>query len=296
MAKNTPPKGPSEVKVLCPAKVNLFLRVLAKRPDNYHEIYSLIQPLSLYDELTVSAGGASAGISIETDSPLIPTDSRNLAYRAADLFLEKTGLGGVSVRIFIKKSIPVGAGLGGGSSDCAGVLMSLDKILGTDLGKESLMELGAALGSDVPFFILQSPAIATGRGEVVRPVKVRSFYYVLVNPGFSVSTEWVYGNLRLTNKDENTNVFNSNCFFEDAAALAEMLENDLEAVTCSRYPEILDLKAALVEAGASAALMSGSGPTVFGLFTDEEEARSAVTLLRERLAPKVRFIYLARGL
>ncbi|MFQ5427763.1 MAG: 4-(cytidine 5'-diphospho)-2-C-methyl-D-erythritol kinase [Thermodesulfobacteriota bacterium] len=296
MANLTPLKGPTEVKVLCPAKVNLFLRILEKRPDNYHEIYSLLHSLSLYDEITLSTGGAATGIVLETDSALIPSDNRNLAYRAAELFLKRTGLHGKSIRIFIKKVIPVGAGLGGGSSDCAGVLMAMDEIFGTNLGEEALMELGASLGSDVPFFILKAPAIATGRGEVLHAVQVPPLYYVLINPGFAVSTEWVYNNLSLTNKDEKNMLFYSDRFLEDTNGLAKMLRNDLEDVTCLKFPEIQGLKTALLESGADAALMSGSGPTVFGLFTVKEKAEEALTLLKERFARTYFFIFLARGL
>ncbi|MFQ5353493.1 MAG: 4-(cytidine 5'-diphospho)-2-C-methyl-D-erythritol kinase [Thermodesulfobacteriota bacterium] len=296
MSNLTTLKGLTEVKVLCPAKVNLFLRILKKRSDGYHDIYSLLHSISLYDELALSIGGATAGIVLEADSELIPTDSRNLAYRAADLFLKRTGLRDKSIHINLKKMIPVGAGLGGGSSDCAGVLMAMDEIFGTDLGQEALMELGASLGSDVPFFILNAPAIATGRGEVLSAVTLPALYYVLINPGFSVSTEWVYNNLSLTNKDENNMLFNSDRFFANTESLVNRLKNDLEDVTCSKFPEILSLKEALMESGAEAALMSGSGPTVFGLFTVKDEALRAFALLKERFAEKDFFIFFASGL
>ncbi|MFQ5479764.1 MAG: 4-(cytidine 5'-diphospho)-2-C-methyl-D-erythritol kinase [Thermodesulfobacteriota bacterium] len=296
MTNQTPLKGLTEVKVLCPAKVNLFLRILDKRPDGYHEIYSLLQSISLYDELTVSIEGPDKGISIKTDSALIPSDDRNLAYRAAELFLQSTGLQGKSVFIRIKKVIPVGAGLGGGSSDCAGVLMALDDIFGTSLGQKTLMELGATLGSDVPFFMLKTPAIARGRGEVLRAVKVPGFHYILINPGFSVSTRWVYENLSLTKKGEKNILFNSDRFFESKKGLLDKLKNDLEDVTCGRFPEIEGLKRVLLESGADAALMSGSGPTVFGLFTVKEAAEQAYTRLKEKYAEKKFSVFLASGL
>jgi len=296
MTDSTLLNGLTEVKVLCPAKVNLFLRILKKRPDGYHEIYSLLQSLSLFDELTIHAGSGGAGITIETDSLQIPCDSSNFAYQAAALFLESTGLTGKSICIKIKKVIPVGAGLGGGSSDCAGVLMALNEIFSTGLNEKSLMELGASLGSDMPFFIMKSPAIARGRGEVLKEVQLPPLYYVLINPGFSVSTRWVYENLSLTNTIEDNILFNSNSFFKSGKGLDKRLKNDLEAVTCSKFPEILDIKKALLKSGADFALMSGSGPTVFGLFRVKEKAEGAVALLKKRFAKRNFSIFFAAGL
>ncbi len=290
------PNASIEVKVLCPAKVNLFLRILRKRPDGYHEIYSLLQSLSLYDELTIYVGSGTGEITLETDSALIPVDSSNLAYQAAELFLKSTGLTGKSIYIKIKKVIPVGAGLGGGSSDCAGVLMALNKIFSTGLSHKSLMDLGASLGSDMPFFIMQKPAIATGRGEALKEVQLPPLYYVLINPGFSVSTKWVYENLSLTNTVEDNMLFNSNRFFKSAKGLYEWLKNDLEAVTCAKFPEILDIKKALLESGAEVALMSGSGPTVFGLFRVKDAAEQAFALMKERFAKRDFPIFFANGL
>ncbi len=297
MTKPTLSKALTEIKIQCPAKVNLFLRILEKRPDNYHNIYSVFQSISLYDELTVSTSGlGGGGIVLESDSALLPSDNRNLAYQAAELFLKRTGLQGTSLRIGLKKVIPIGAGLGGGSSDCAGVLLALDELFGTNLGRQTLVELGATLGSDVPFFIFKGSAIASGRGEVLKAVKVPSFYYVLINPGFAVSTRWVYENLSLTNKGEKNILVNSDRFFDSTKGLVDKLKNDLEDVTCGKFPEILALKRALLESGAHVALMSGSGPTVFGLFTEEDEADKAFTLLKARYAHRDFSIFLARGL
>ncbi|MBE7415380.1 MAG: 4-(cytidine 5'-diphospho)-2-C-methyl-D-erythritol kinase [Deltaproteobacteria bacterium] len=281
------------MKVLAPAKVNLFLRVLGKRPDGYHEIFSLMQPVSLYDEIEISVSDGD-GIEVASDSPDAPGGSENLAYRAASLFLERAGLR-KRVSIGIKKRIPVGAGLGGGSSDAASVIMALNGLSGAGFPDRELMEMGARLGSDVPFFFLKGPALARGRGEVLERVNLPPLYYVLINPGFHVPTAWVYSSLRLTKKGENNILLYSSEVFADREGLKKALSNDLEAVTIGRYPEISALKEKLTGAGASGALMSGSGPTVFGVFHSREDAERAYRTLESKVAPPAR-IFLAEGL
>lgn len=273
-----------------PAKVNLFLKVLSKRPDGYHEIESLMQPVSLYDEILIETG--RGGIEVVSDK--VPGGKDNLAYRAAETFYRRAGLT-PSVSIEITKKIPVGAGLGGGSSDAATVLMALNEICSAGLSEKDLMELGAGLGSDVPFFILKGPALAKGRGEVLARAELPGLYYVLINPGFHVSTAWVYGNLDLTKRAEDNNLTYSKEALSDVKRIKGLLYNDLEAVTVKRHPEIAALKAALIEAGAQGSLMSGSGPTVFGIFTGEDAARLALGSLRQRFGPDY-FLAAVRGL
>ncbi|MBW7957866.1 MAG: 4-(cytidine 5'-diphospho)-2-C-methyl-D-erythritol kinase [Deltaproteobacteria bacterium] len=280
-------------RVLAPAKVNLFLKVLGKRPDGYHELFSLMQPVSLYDEIEISVSEGE-GIDVATDSPEAPGGSENLAYKAAGLFLVAAGVL-KRVSISIKKRIPVGAGLGGGSSDAASVIMALDGLFGTGFSLQELMKLGARLGSDVPFFFLKGPALAKGRGEVLERANLPPLYYVLINPGFHVPTAWVYSSLRLTKKSENNILLYSCEVFADREGLKKALTNDLEAVTIGRYPEISALKEMLAEAGASGALMSGSGPTVFGVFHSREDAMRAYRTLEPRLALPAR-IFFAEGL
>lgn len=280
-------------RVLSPAKVNLFLKVLGNRPDGYHEILSLMQPVSLYDEIEVSVS-EGGGIKVATDSPEAPGGSENLAYRAAALFLERAG-SVKRVSISIKKRIPVGAGLGGGSSNAASVIMALDGLLGTGFSGQELMDMGSRLGSDVPFFFLRGPALARGRGEVLERALLPELYYVLVNPGFHVPTAWVYSSLRLTKKAQNNILLYSCEVFADRERLKDALTNDLEAVTIGMYPEISALKESLVEAGASGALMSGSGPTVFGVFHSREDAMRAYGTLEPRVALPSR-IFFAEGL
>lgn len=281
------------LKVLSPAKVNLFLRVLGKRPDGYHDILSLMQPVSLYDELDISVSDG-AGIEVVTDSAEAPGGSDNLAFKAAGLFLEKAGIR-KRVSIGIRKRIPVGAGLGGGSSDAASVIMALNEMLGTGFPEGELMEMGSALGSDVPFFFLKGPALARGRGEVLERAALLPLYFILINPGFHVPTAWVYSSLRLTKNTENNILLYSCEAVVDRGKLQDALTNDLEAVTIGRYPEISALKDSLVEAGASGALMSGSGPTVFGVFHSREDAMRALRTLEPRVVPPAR-IFFAEGL
>lgn len=284
----------SSISALSPAKINLLLKVLGKRADGYHDLYTLMQPVSLFDEISIETAPGD-GISIECHHAGVPADSSNLAFRAASLFLEKTALKR-SVSIKIDKLIPVGAGLGGGSSNAATVLISLNKMLKAGLSDDELKGMAAEIGSDVPFFIMKTPAIATGRGEVLRAIKTPSLYYVLINPGFSVSTKWVYENLDLTNNPEDNILIYSDRLFESAKTLADNLTNDLEAVTIRKFPEIERLKRLVLQSGASGALMSGSGPTVFGLFAEEEKAKEAFNFLNESLGGSHAAIFLARGL
>lgn len=264
-----------------PAKVNLFLRILFKRADNYHELLSVMQPISLYDEIAVCVSEGDS-IKVTCGHCEVPDGRDNLAYRAAEFVLGRMGLKR-AVSIDINKKIPVGAGLGGGSSDAATTLMALNEMLDASIPQAELMEMGAKLGSDVPFFILKGPALAKGRGEVLKPVKLPKFNYILINPGFHVSTAWVYNNLDLTKKAEDNNLSYSEKDFAEYGNIKEYLANDLESVTAARFPEISEIKSLLMENGALGALMSGSGPTVFGVFPDEHSAGLAYENLRRSL-------------
>ena len=274
-------KNSSRIKILCPAKLNLFLKVLSRRGDGYHEIFSLMQPVSLYDEVSLEVEEGS-GITVSSDSSEIPPGPENLAYKAAEHFLEATGFR-KSVSIHIGKNIPVGAGLGGGSSDAASVLLGLNSVLGAALDEPALMGIGARIGSDVPFFILGCPAVARGRGEVLERVKLPDLGYILINPGFQVSTRWAYNNLTLTKGYEDNILTYSEDSFRDIDRIKGLLSNDLEEVVIAKYPELSSLKKTLVENGACGSLMSGSGPTVFGVFGSGEEAERAFGNLRDKL-------------
>jgi len=264
------------VKVLSPAKINLFLEVVEKRTDGYHNLRSLMCCITLYD--TISLDMASDEISISCGHPQVPEDKTNLAYRAADLFfksLEKPGKG----RISIEKKIPVGAGLGGGSSNAAAVLLTLNRYYDFPFTNDQLRVMGRGLGADVPFFILGKTSIATGIGEKLEVYHgLKPYHVVLINPGFSVSTAMVYKkvNLGLT-KYNKINKYT--LFSEMSSDIQDHLYNGLETVTVAMYPEINLAKELLLESGALGALMTGSGPTVFGLFADAGSAEKAYSSL-----------------
>ena len=259
--------------LLSPAKVNLSLTVLGKRPDGFHDIHSIMQPLTLSDEIHLAITDGDA-VTVTCEHPRVPTDGRNLAHRAATLFQRETGRR-CGIAIDIRKRIPVAAGLGGGSSNAATVLMGLDRLLGTACGEEKLRAMGARLGSDVPFFILQSSAIARGRGELLEKITLPPYWYTLYNPPFAVSAAWAYENLNLTKRDSDIKLPNSEDVRGIADRMGDFMHNDLEKAVLEAYPELRKIKDLFHGAGARGELMSGSGPTLFGLFFDEKSARSA---------------------
>lgn len=263
---------------LAPAKINLCLHVQGRLASGYHELAMLMQRVSLYDELEISLTAAGE-YSIVCPGVALPDPAENLALRAAKLLFEKVGTG-LGVHLELRKQIPVAAGLGGGSSDAATVLLALNQLAGFGLGKHELMALGVRLGADVPFFILEQSAWAFGIGDQLDPESdLPNLYYVLVNPGLAVSTAWVYQNLRLTSP---VDIARLRKFPRTTKGLVRLLHNDLEQVTVARYPLIDVIKQGLLARGALGALMSGSGATVFGLFDDWNQAEQvAETLARE---------------
>lgn len=254
-----------------PAKVNFRLDVLRRRSDGYHELRMLMQRIDLCDELELTLLD-SPGITVRCDGSDLPSDEGNIVWRAAAAMLERTpGKTGVAIRL--TKNIPVAAGLGGGSSDAATTLMGLNSMLGSNLDPAELMEIGLKLGADVPFFIFGKPAIATGVGENLTPLEgIAPLWLLLVNPGIHVSTAWVYQNLGLTTDKVADKI---PFLYKSAEEVCAILANDLEAVTLQKFPVIREIKEQLMKAGALGTLMSGSGPTVFALFSGEEPARAA---------------------
>lgn len=252
------------VEVRARAKINLGLEVLGRRTDGYHELRSVMWAVELADRVTLSTG--EQGISLECEAPGVPNTPDNLAWRAAELVRRETGT--VSgLRIRIDKRIPVAAGLGGGSSDAAAVLAGFQCLRGRRLAARRLGPLAVALGMDVPFFLGRSPALACGRGEVLRPVRTGGdLSLVLVNPGFPLATREVYGRLEPRDYGDGQRVAALAAALRGGVrAVAATVTNGLERAAARLWPGLAEVKAALLEAGCLAALMSGSGPTVVGV-------------------------------
>jgi 4-diphosphocytidyl-2-C-methyl-D-erythritol kinase len=277
------------VSLQAPAKVNLYLKVTGRREDGYHYLATLMQKISLFDRIDLKR--EQSGIRLCCPDSDLPEDRANLAFRATELFLERMGGrvqgGKTGVTLTLSKTIPVAAGLGGGSSDAAAVLRGLDQLFATGCREDELLDMGALLGADVPFFVAHRPvAWALGIGDQLHPAVPLSGYRILiVNPGYSVSTPWVYEKFALTDGQNINNLKNlqnqdvgrdRQQAFSSRAIRPDELVNDLEQVTSSHYREIELLKKRLVTGGAVAAMMSGSGPTVFGLFQASEAERAVV--------------------
>jgi len=277
-----------------PAKINLFLAIRGKRADGFHELETQMLKLALADHVHLEEQGA--GISLYCPGSGLPTDQDNLVHRAAAAFLAALGTE-KGIRIVLEKKVPIAAGLGGGSSDAAAALRGMNALFGAPFSQEQLVELARPLGADVPFFVVDCQAAwATGIGDRICPGPAPlSDWIVLVNPGFSVSTRWVYENFTLTTKGKPYILGRA---FEHAdkrcpAPGKVPLYNDLEAVTIGKYPLLGLLKEELLADGAHGALMSGSGPTVFGLFQDKEAARKSAVRFAERFG---RNVFLTRPL
>jgi 4-diphosphocytidyl-2-C-methyl-D-erythritol kinase len=264
------------MRLLSPAKINLFLHIIGKRADGYHDLVTLMCCVGLYD--IISLDFEAKEISVACTRPLVPQDHTNLAYRAAKLFLDHINTK-EGVRITIEKQIPIGAGLGGGSSNAATVMLGLNRFYGHPLSRETLIELGVVIGADVPFFIDQKPAIATGVGEILEPYSgLKPYTVIVVFPGFSVSTAEMFKNfnLRLTKCIEKTKL----SFFKNKGFdIQRHLCNDFEKIAEEKYPEIAAIKNVLLNHGAIGALMSGSGSAVYGLFRDRDSADKAYPAL-----------------
>jgi len=258
------------ITLVSPAKINLCLSVLGKRADGYHDVEMLMQTVGLYDEVTVTLGGE--GVRVSCDNNAVPSGDRNIAWKAADCLLRAAGRA-TGLAIDIRKNIPVAAGLGGGSGNAAAVLVALNRLVNAGFDGERLADLGAKIGMDVPFFLYGPTALARGRGEILTRLQpLPRFWVLLVNPGFETSTAWVYKNvnLGLTKKVDCNKIARLN-----VRSIAQELHNDLETVTAVAHPEIGKIRASLQDQGALGVLMSGSGPTVFGIFETEASCRAA---------------------
>ncbi len=264
-----------------PAKINLILKVFGLRSDGYHELETIMHLISLIDIIHVEV--IPEGITVESNSSLIPVGEDNLAYRAAALFKEETGIK-AGVKIFIEKNIPVGAGLAGGSTDAAAVLKGMNHLFQAKLSLVRLQEIAGAIGSDVPFCLVSETALARGRGEILTPLdRGPRLNLLLVVPDFQVSTAEAYRTYQVEHRSltVDTAAFLNAWQIGDLIKIADSLYNDLETVSIRKHHEIKKIKSELIKAGAVNALMSGSGPAVFGIFTDQKTAGDAASIMQK---------------
>lgn len=272
------------------AKINLGLDVVRRLENGYHQVRMVMQTVDISD--TIRLEKCAEGIHMTSDSEEAPVDIRNLAYRAAALFFEETKAeGGVKIRL--TKRIPVAAGMAGGSTDAAAVLRGMNELFGTGLSAEALCDMGVKLGADVPYCILGGTALAEGIGEVLTTLPDAPKPVLLVaKPEISVSTKYVYEHLQLGEKTEHPDIDGMVQAVRDGdlAGIIDRMGNVLEGVTGAKYPVIGELKAFMEENGAVRAMMSGSGPTVFGIYPDRETAARAAALLAERGTAKQIFV------
>mgnify|MGYP000955021866 CR=1 FL=1 len=258
------------------AKINLGLDVVRKREDGYHEVRMIMQTINLYDKLNLTRTKNST-ILVDTNLHFLPTDENNLVYKAASLLKNECNIH-EGIHINLEKKIPVAAGMAGGSSDAATTLYGINVLFNLKLSKKELMDFAVRLGADVPYCIMRGTALSEGIGEILTPLPPFPQCHVLiVKPPINVSTKYVYENLRLADGIEHPNIDGIIRSIEqkDLHGAARLFGNVLEGVTENEYPIISQIKGTMLELGALTSLMSGSGPTVFGLFEDRRKAEKA---------------------
>ena len=273
------------------AKINLGLDVVGKRDDGYHEVRMIMQTVNLYDRIEMDRTEDGV-IRTETNLPFVPDGEGNLAWRAAKLLLDEKGIkDGVTIKI--RKYIPVAAGMAGGSTDAAAVLVGVNRMFDLGFTKKELMERGVKLGADVPYCIMKGTALSEGIGEKLTALApMPDCYILLAKPPIAVSTKMVYENLHANELEKHPDIDGMMMALEEQSlqGITERMENVLETVTQVRYPVIAEIKACMKECGAMNSLMSGSGPTVFGIFTEKEKAEKAADAIRSRKLAKQVFV------
>ena len=272
-----------ELSLKAYAKVNLALDVLGEREDGYHDVKMIMQNIGIYDELKFVYDEEQIDdtdgyrINITTDSDKIPTDEKNLVYKAIKYMFEQYSIHGC-MSVKLKKDIPVEAGMAGGSTDCAASIKAVNELCGLGLTLQEMMDIGVKLGADVPYCILAKTALSEGIGEVLNEVSPLPDCHILVaKPPINVSTGMVYNSLRCDEIPSHPDVDGmiEALSYNDLQGVADKMENVLETVTVRLYPEIENIKNVMISMGALNSIMSGSGPTVFGLYSDEDEAKAA---------------------
>lgn len=280
------------ISLLSPGKVNLRLDIVGKRSDGYHELRSLMERVSLADEIDMKI--VEKGITVTCDHEGVPNDESNVAFKAVKEILAYSSRN-VGVEVHIKKRIPVAAGMGGGSSNAATVIKGINHLLKLKLAKEKLMKIGLKVGADVPFFLFEGPALAEGIGEQLKKIKAMpKLLFLIVNPSIAVRTDWVYSKFQLegikfTGNTEVPNIYRTK------KDVAKILHNDLEKVTIKEFPIVGEIKDEMLKLGALASMMTGSGPTVFGIFADKVKLAKAYERM-EKKAGREWKIFMAENL
>lgn len=264
-------------------KINLGLDVIRKRPDGYHDLDMIMQMVDVYDDIVITKN-KTGKIEVKTDTAVLSNGKDNLAYMAAKMLMDEFKIKD-GVNIYINKRIPIAGGMAGGSSDCATTLMGINQLFELGLSKEESMERGVKLGADVPYCVLGGTAIARGIGEVLTPLPAPADCHVIIaKPPVSVSTAYVYGHikpLKIT-KRPDIEAMAQSIKDGDLKKMASLIYNVMEDVTVGEYPIISEIKQVMLDNGALNSIMSGSGPTVFGLFDDKEKAQQCVKTLEEK--------------
>ena len=277
------------IQVSPPAKINLYLDVVGRRDDGYHELETVFLPLpGLCDEIEVCLTETRQGISLECDTPELPTDSENLCVKAAEKFAKFANSAlpeGLGVEIRLQKRIPVAAGLGGGSSDAAAVLLALNQLCADPLSDSQLSGIAVKLGADVPFFLNPVPSVARGIGEILTPLEVGEWgpAVVLANPLVPISSVWAYGQLTPKDYGQKGGIERvvEAIAGESVSGLAKACYNVFDRFVCRKFPLCAMIKERMMDSGAPLAMVSGSGPTVFGICEDLEDASKIAVGLRE---------------
>jgi 4-diphosphocytidyl-2-C-methyl-D-erythritol kinase len=275
---NPQPSSP-EITVFAPAKINVILRILDRRPDGFHNLWSIMQTVALQDEVQIRLCPDRQDIQLRCDATHLAVDQSNLVYRAAAEVLARAQQS-IGLDIELRKRIPMGAGLGGGSSDAAATIIGLNHLLQLEWSPTQMADVGQLLGSDVPFFFFAPTAVVAGRGETVRQVIIEGVrWVVLVNPGFGVDTGWAYQKLAATRIAVTPlSLVQGELDRQSRVSWAQLIaaaENDFEAPVFAAHGKLREIKRSLQAHGAEVALLSGSGATVFGVFVDEVRARLA---------------------
>lgn len=267
-----------EHTVLSPAKVNLYLKVLSKRPDGYHNIESIIDPISIHDVIRIREIDGSDTV-IEDNKGILPAGRGNTIFRAVELLRERYHVK-KGIEIFVEKNIPIGSGLGGPSSNAATVLRELARIWNLDVKDDEFLAIGRSIGADVPLFLYGKSCIMRGIGDLISPIELPGIWYLVVYPGVEMPTKEVYSRLKivLTNNENDIRLLGK---FKTLYDIANILENDLEKVGIIMCPQIKTIKRVLKDGGALGSLMSGSGSSVFGIFKSQQDAEKALAHVKD---------------